>query len=133
MSGEVNKESKNKERSMKTRIAVLAIVLGIGLTSLVFSGERPRYMRGTGLAGLASPTCNFCGDYCPTCPPFQARSPMGFGWPMLGIRHHGMGCVGCDPQQYIQPGPPTAAITYPYYTLRGPRDFLQRELSPIGP
>lgn len=29
--------------------------------------------------------------------------------------------------------PPVAAVTYPYYTLRGPRDFLQREPSPIGP
>jgi hypothetical protein len=33
-----------------------------------------------------------------------------------------------QPQQ-----PPVAAITYPYYTLRGPRDFLERTPSPIGP
>jgi hypothetical protein len=30
-------------------------------------------------------------------------------------------------------GPPVGYITYPYYTLRGPRDFLQRTPSPIGP
>jgi len=33
-----------------------------------------------------------------------------------------------QPQQ-----PPYGAITYPYYTLRGPRDFLERSPSPIGP
>lgn len=119
---------------MKTRIAVLAMVLGIGLASFVISGEHPRYVRGTGLAGLASPNCGVCADpYCPMCPPLHAHKPIGFGRPMLGGWHHGLGCLGCGPQQYIQPGPPTAAITYPYYTLRGPRDFLQRELSPIGP
>jgi len=31
------------------------------------------------------------------------------------------------------PGPSSAQITYPYYTLRGPRDFFQRVPSPIGP
>jgi len=31
------------------------------------------------------------------------------------------------------PGPQTGAITYPYYTLRGPRDFLVRNPPSIGP
>jgi hypothetical protein len=30
-------------------------------------------------------------------------------------------------------GPPTGQVTYPYYTLRGPRDFLQTVPTPIGP
>ena len=30
-------------------------------------------------------------------------------------------------------GPPTAAIAYPYYTTRGPRDFLDRNPQSIGP
>jgi len=43
-------------------------------------------------------------------------------------------CRGRDPNGAMQPQqPPVAAVTYPYYTLRGPRDFLQREPSPIGP
>ena len=29
-----------------------------------------------------------------------------------------------------QAGPPTAAVTYPYYTVRGPRDFLQDGCGP---
>lgn len=38
-----------------------------------------------------------------------------------------------QPQQPINPGPPTGAITYPYYTTRGPRDFLAQDLRPLGP
>lgn len=30
-------------------------------------------------------------------------------------------------------GPPTGAVTYPYYTNRGPRDFLARRPLDIGP
>lgn len=36
-------------------------------------------------------------------------------------------------QQYFEPGPPTGAVTYPYYTNRGPRDFLARHPGNIGP
>ena len=31
------------------------------------------------------------------------------------------------------PGPPTGTITYPYYTLRAPRDFLAADPPSIGP
>ena len=31
------------------------------------------------------------------------------------------------------PGPPTGAVTYPYYTTRGPRDFLAKNPRSIGP
>jgi hypothetical protein len=45
------------------------------------------------------------------------------------------GCPHCGHhcEQAFDPGPPTGAITYPYYTLRGPRDFLMRNPPPIGP
>lgn len=35
------------------------------------------------------------------------------------------------PETY--PGPAAGAVTYPYYTLRGPRDFLDRNPMSIGP
>ena len=35
--------------------------------------------------------------------------------------------------QSTNAGPPTGAITYPYYTTRGPRDFLARDVRPLGP
>ena len=31
------------------------------------------------------------------------------------------------------PGPPTGQVAYPYYTTRGPRDFLQNNPPSIGP
>lgn len=31
------------------------------------------------------------------------------------------------------PGPPTGQVTYPYYTVRGPRDFLAKNPGSIGP
>ncbi len=36
-------------------------------------------------------------------------------------------------QPAAAPGPPAAAITYPYYTVRGPRDFLAKNPPSIGP
>jgi len=30
-------------------------------------------------------------------------------------------------------GPPTGGVTYPYYTTRGPRDYLARNPRGIGP
>jgi hypothetical protein len=30
-------------------------------------------------------------------------------------------------------GPPAAQVTYPYYTNRGPRDFLAKNPGNIGP
>jgi hypothetical protein len=36
--------------------------------------------------------------------------------------------------QYVGPqGPPTGGVAYPYYTNRGPRDFLDPNPPSIGP
>lgn len=54
----------------------------------------------------------------------------------------GMGCqccpfCGCGPSgdhiYNFNPGPPVAQTAYPYYTLRGPRDFLLDNPPTIGP
>lgn len=42
-----------------------------------------------------------------------------------GTGHHGSGTM--------QAGPPTGAVAYPYYTTRGPRDFLADDPPSIGP
>ena len=39
---------------------------------------------------------------------------------------------GSDGSDVAQ-GPPTAAVAYPYYTVRGPRDFLDKNPESIGP
>jgi hypothetical protein len=46
--------------------------------------------------------------------------------------HRGCGRRRPDPDAFM-PGPPTGAITYPYYTVRGPRDFLASDPRSIGP
>ena len=51
----------------------------------------------------------------PYGPPWAHRSPYGLA-----------------PQAY-GPGPLTATTAYPYYTLRGPRDFLMDNPPSIGP
>ena len=38
-----------------------------------------------------------------------------------------------EAQAAYNPGPPSAQVTYPYYTNRGPRDFLARNPRSIGP
>ncbi|MEN0111383.1 MAG: hypothetical protein AAF805_11735 [Planctomycetota bacterium] len=44
------------------------------------------------------------------------------------------GCNGCGDQHYnFTPGPPVGQVAYPYYTVRGPRDFLAPNPPSIGP
>ncbi len=73
----------------------------------------------------------------------------GLGCQHHNLARHGCGnphCDRCGPmvqvpprlphgyQQQVGPaGPPTAAVAYPYYTLRGPRDFLAAQPPSIGP
>jgi hypothetical protein len=75
------------------------------------------------VASDGDPCVQACGRTARCWPPCD---------PGCGGRHcrdrGGRGGPAMQPQQ-----PPMAAITYPYYTLRGPRDFLQRESPPIGP
>ena len=41
--------------------------------------------------------------------------------------------AGSDYGSTQPPGPPTGAVAYPYYTTRGPRDFLAKCPPSIGP
>jgi hypothetical protein len=46
----------------------------------------------------------------------------------------GPGCCASGDQHYtFNPGPPVGQTAYPYYTTRGPRDFLEKNPAPIGP
>ncbi len=50
---------------------------------------------------------------------------------------YGGGCDGCDGgyggPEVIDSGPQVGASAYPYYTTRGPRDYLTRNPRSIGP
>jgi hypothetical protein len=64
--------------------------------------------------------CGCCETYSGCCAPCcQTQGP---------------GCCASGDHQYnFAPGPPTGQVAYPYYTVRGPRDFLQANPAPIGP
>ena len=78
------------------------------------------------------------GAYCPDCQPGLAAH---HGLSVHG--HGGFGVAGFHgsahqqlytDQPYAGPnGPPTGQYAYPYYTTRGPRDFLQNNPPSIGP
>ena len=68
--------------------------------------------------GCQPPGPGYCGD-----PP----SPGCAGFPYCGCGPSG------DQNYNFNPGPPVAQTAYPYYTLRGPRDFLLNNPPSIGP
>ena len=72
------------------------------------------------------PHCPCCGHgYCCTCcgPP----APGCACCPVCGCGPSG------DHNYTFNPGPPTGQTAYPYYTLRGPRDYLLDSPPSIGP
>jgi hypothetical protein len=60
-------------------------------------------------------------------PRMMAKQRSGYGHPMVRQRRD-----SGDEYEFAA-GPPTGATTYPYYTNRGPRDFLARNPRDIGP
>ncbi|MEM6472027.1 MAG: hypothetical protein AAF802_20875 [Planctomycetota bacterium] len=91
---------------------------------------------GKGLLGKLDLGCNDgCGSGCRTgC---QAGS---LGWQQGGLdysSHLNPGLLGHRAASSMQsqpftPGPPTGQVAYPYYTVRGPRDFLLNDPPTIG-
>jgi hypothetical protein len=83
----------------------------------------------------------------------QGGGPQGYAQQNCGPQGNGQNCAARNrgqghghktackqnqyqygPDQYSEDtGPPTGATTYPYYTNRGPRDFLARNPRSIGP
>ena len=89
-----------------------------------------------GCANKANQGCrDGCNGGCNRCGVFGGNAMTANGQPCGPLGGHFMG-GGCpqNPRAYVGPaGPPTAAVTYPYYTTRGPRDFLLDQPQTIGP
>lgn len=95
-----------------------------------FTGHRhPRGYR----TGQECRMCNACGKPY-ACGPNGERlgHPPGPGYCCCGPAAPGC-CNSGDHRYTFNPGPPTAHTAYPYYTLRGPRDFLLNNPPPLGP
>jgi hypothetical protein len=79
----------------------------------------------------ACPECRQPGPLCPVC-------GHGYCCACCGPPAPGCPCCPCcgasgDQNYNFTPGPPTAQTAYPYYTLRGPRDYLLNNPPPLGP
>lgn len=84
--------------------------------------------------------CGNCGSGGCGCASRIGCQPGPLGWQQGGLNyssHLQPGFLGHQAGQQLnqtpfQPGPPTAAVGYPYYTIRGPRDFLVDNPPTIG-
>jgi hypothetical protein len=91
---------------MKRALMLLAMVATLlGVTGCEHHRHMVRH-------GCGNPYCDHCGG-CGNSTR-AAQVPLGYG------------------QQTDPAGPQTAQYAYPYYTIRGPRDFLLNEPSTIG-
>ncbi len=91
-----------------------------------------------GNAGYRHPMGYVTGNecHCDTgCrPPGPHFAPCGNGYCCSCCGQPAPGCCNSGDQNYnFNPGPPVAQTAYPYYTLRGPRDFLLDNPPSIGP
>ena len=85
--------------------------------------------------GSCSSDCDSCVDGCDGCDGGSAGLDGLMGMDGYCPGCGGQGCQRCCGRfrEPATPGPATGAITYPYYTVRGPRDFLARSPRSIGP
>ena len=78
-----------------------------------------------------------CANRCNNCGPGAGCGPCGSGrggcFAGNGGGHFGNGAGGGLHGNNLPPGPPTPTVAYPYYTTRGPRDFLSSNPRGIGP
>ena len=99
----------------RTMFSLLAVVILVGLTGCVARhGRLPWACTGDSCV-QTSEDCDECVD------PGRCRACRGHG------------CGRCRGEEAINPGPSTGTVTYPYYTTRGPRDFLADNPPSIGP
>ena len=105
----------------QTLFAALAVIVLAGMAGC----------RGPQAQGLVD-SCGACTDECDGC---ESGEIEACGDPACvdpaciagrgPLRRH---CGSAGPA-----GPPTGTITYPYYTLRGPRSFFAQNPRAIGP
>ena len=109
---------------------LLAVGLLAGLSGCM-QGQMGCQTCGQGTTCMLPGSCANCPETCQACRPGPCAAFPGCR--MCGARG------ACDPYYdpeamgMFNPGPPTGAVTYPYYTVRGPRDFLAQDMPPIGP
>jgi hypothetical protein len=123
-------------------LLLVAIAMVAGLTGCIRQhGRRPWATIG-GSCAQAPENCQSCDD--PSGEPCDGAQEVCVD-PVRGRRGDGPGFFkpGCHckgpcrcprgDEAAAPAGPATGAVTYPYYTTRGPRDFLAKNPPSIGP
>ena len=95
---------------------------------------------GSGCGLLGKLKCNLCGTACGGACGRTGCQTGPLGWQQGGLdysSHLQPGLLGHDAPKALNsrpftPGPPSAQVGYPYYTVRGPRDFLVDNPPSIG-
>jgi hypothetical protein len=108
-----------------TAAAVLAGLAGCATTTAQCG---PGCVIGT--CADAPETCASCTAGCNHC-----TDPGAMAYDPAACHGTGMHC-GLGSRRWrdsFTPGPPAGQITYPYYTTRGPRDFLASNPRSVGP
>jgi len=115
----------------------ILLVCGAALVAVVFAGCASP---GRHCKGLIRGSCHKAPETCASCT--SCNAPASVDPALVGKRAadpcrlcHGRGCHHCKHRmgRATDPGPAVGAITYPYYTVRGPRDFLAKNPPSIGP
>lgn len=106
------KESSDMKSKLFLLLAVAAVVSMTGCTCC-------NWLNGS---------CANCPETCQSC---DGCAASGACDPCIGCGR--LGCHGFGGRRAFAPGPPSGTITYPYYTTRGPRDFLAQNPPGIGP
>jgi hypothetical protein len=125
-----HKESSDMKRAILPLLTVVALVAFGGCAAEC--GRRAAPCSCDNCAQAAEDNAS-CGQSCDNAnDPNTCKDP---------ARRHlcrfcrGRGCQECCQEACpaAAPGPPAGTITYPYYTVRGPRDFLAKNPPSIGP
>ena len=134
-----NAKEQVKERSNMKRTMFFGLLLvGLaGLTGCVMQhGRRPWACMG-GSCAQAPENCRSCDASCgascdASCDTCEDTDPACKCKGLLGRLRRQPAMVEAEPEA-PPPGPATGTVTYPYYTTRGPRDFLAKNPPSIGP
>ena len=104
---------------MKRTIFVMLTVVALAMTT----GCLRRHCRDN---ACPAGNCQKAENCCPASDPDPG--------PRCPLLHCRRGQEAAAPvQEGPAAGPQSAAVAYPYYNLRGPRDFLERNPQSIGP
>jgi hypothetical protein len=116
----------------RTLFSLLAVVVLAGLTGCVTQhGRRPLACMG-GSCAQAPENCQSCGDSCgASCDTCEKAAPPEKCKHVCRLRQR-QPVMEAEPEP-APAGPASGAVTYPYYTTRGPRDFLAKNPPSIGP